>query len=186
MSDFEDVDVADTAQVDSTREGSEDLDMEDVELDADQSAKDLQDMYAAAYKRYRPSMATGQPKETTNKVVTKTATTLQAVRVQFPSSGRQGQHRGVEISMGSRTTSRPRKPSKSPTTFLLPVTDRTVSQHTKCSSFRCWHILAYATSGATTTIFAISWPIQCPTISLPNFVPFTQESHRAAREDPHV
>lgn len=60
MSDFEDVDVANAGPAtDASREASEDLEMEDVDLDPDNSTKDLHDMYADAYREVQAKYGDG-------------------------------------------------------------------------------------------------------------------------------
>ena len=122
MSDFEDVDVAGTAQADTSRAGSEDLDMEDVDLDADASARDLQDMYAAAYQEVKAKYGDGSDQEGedgSDDEQGNDGTSSSSKAIPIFKDGK-GQHRGVEISVGSRTSKQADKAKHKSNNFLTP------------------------------------------------------------------
>ncbi|KAJ9474324.1 DNA repair protein RAD4 [Pseudozyma hubeiensis] len=125
MSDFEDVDPAAPAAAASSRAASEDLDMEDVDLDPDQSAQDLQDMYAAAYRDIQAKYGDGTEDydgqggddADENEIGDDTSTGSKSIPI-FKDG--KGQHRGVEISVGSRTTKQTDSPKQKSNNFLTP------------------------------------------------------------------
>ncbi|CDR99787.1 hypothetical protein, partial [Sporisorium scitamineum] len=125
MSDFEDVDPAVApATADASRASSEDLDMEDVELDADQSAQDLQDMYAAAYREVQAKYADGTGEydgqdgmDDDDQLGDDASAGSKPIPI-FKDG--KGQHRGVEVSVGSRTSKQTASPKQKSNNFLTP------------------------------------------------------------------
>lgn len=120
LSDFEDVDVADTAQVSTPREGSEDLDLEDVDLEGDQSAKDLQDMYAAAYRDIQAKYGDGTAEDDAEGASDQDGDDASADKPVPIFKDGKGQHRGVEISVGSRSSKQIDSPKQKSNNFLTP------------------------------------------------------------------
>ncbi|SPO24139.1 related to RAD4 - Excision repair protein [Ustilago trichophora] len=119
MSDFEDVDLADTAQADQSRAESEDLDMEDVDLGADHSTRDLQDMYAAAYQEVKAKYGDGDDEDAEGGSDDEQAGDDASKSIPIFKDGK-GQHRGVEISVGSRTNKQVDKAKQKSSNFLTP------------------------------------------------------------------
>lgn len=127
MSDFEDVDPAAPATTGASSAASEDLDMEDVDLDADQSAQDLHDMYAAAYRevqaKYDNSTGTGEDeyKGSDDEEGRNQDDDASAGSKPIPifKDGK-GQHRGVEISVGSHSTKQTNSSKQKSNNFLTP------------------------------------------------------------------
>ncbi|SJX64980.1 related to RAD4-Excision repair protein [Sporisorium reilianum f. sp. reilianum] len=125
MSDFEDVDLAAApTPADASRATSEDLDMEDVELDADPSAKDLHDMYAAAYREVQAKYGDGTGEydgqdgmDDDGQLGDDASSASKPIPI-FKDGN--GQHRGVEISVGSRTTKQTASPKQKSNNFLTP------------------------------------------------------------------
>ncbi|SNX86515.1 related to RAD4 - Excision repair protein [Melanopsichium pennsylvanicum] len=124
MSDFEDVDVAAAAvpqEAGSSRMASEDLEMENVELDLDKSAKELQDMYAAAYQdikaRYGDETDGYDGQDATDDEQAGDQSSPKAIPI-FKDG--KGQHRGVEISVGSRTSKQTDKAKPKSNNLLTP------------------------------------------------------------------
>ncbi|TKY85576.1 hypothetical protein EX895_005738 [Sporisorium graminicola] len=127
LSDFEDVDpAAAPATADASRASSEDLDMEDVELDADQSAQDLQDMYAAAYREVQAKYGDGTGENDAQDGMDDDdqdqlgdGASAGSKPIPIFKDGK-GQHRGVEISVGSRTAKQTASPKQKSNNFLTP------------------------------------------------------------------
>uniref|UniRef100_V5EFH2 Uncharacterized protein n=2 Tax=Kalmanozyma brasiliensis (strain GHG001) TaxID=1365824 RepID=V5EFH2_KALBG len=125
MSDFEDVDVEGQATAEGSQAGSDDLDMEDVDVEADQSAQDLQDMYAAAYRDIQAKYGDGtgdyDGEGGIEEDADQAADDGSSGSKQIPifKDGK-GQHRGVEISMGSKTSKQTDSPKQKSNNFLTP------------------------------------------------------------------
>lgn len=123
LSDFEDVDVADTSKfAAASPDEEEDLDMEDVDLDQDQSAQDLQDMYAAAYRDIQAKYGDGTAEddgEGADDADDAGNDASSSKPIPIFKDGK-GQHRGVEISMGSRSTKQADTPKQKSNNFLTP------------------------------------------------------------------
>ncbi|SPO24048.1 related to RAD4 - Excision repair protein [Ustilago trichophora] len=119
MSDFEDVDLAHAAQADQSRAESEDLDMEDVDLDADQSARALHDMYAAAYQEVKAKYGDGDDEDGEGGSDKEQTGDDASKAIPIFKDGK-GQHRGVEISVGNRTNKQADKAKQKSNNFLTP------------------------------------------------------------------
>ncbi|KAJ1025928.1 hypothetical protein NDA16_002554 [Ustilago loliicola] len=126
LSDFEDVDVAGTANAanaaNASRDDDEDLDMEDVDFDQDQSAQDLQDMYAAAYRDIQAKYGDGTAEDggeggDDGDDAGNHASASKPIPI-FKDG--KGQHRGVEISIGSRSTKQADTTKQKSNNFLTP------------------------------------------------------------------
>ncbi|SPC64697.1 related to RAD4 - Excision repair protein [Ustilago sp. UG-2017b] len=123
---FEDVEVADTSNAaDASQDDDGGLDMEDVDLDQDQSAQDLQDMYAAAYRDIQAKYGDGTAEDDGERVdddddddgAGNHASGSKAIPI-FKDG--KGQHRGVEISMGSRSSKQADTPKQKSNNLLTP------------------------------------------------------------------
>lgn len=124
MSDFEDVDVANAGPATgASREASEDLEMEDVDLDPDNSTKDLHDMYADAYREVQAKYGDGaigeDGQDGSDQEQTGDDSTTDPKAIPIFKDGK-GQHRGVEISVGSRTPKQSGSTKPKSTSLLTP------------------------------------------------------------------